>query len=598
MESAACCQQTGGQPASVSFAFAAICDSCIFKSKPGSNAFENIKILLYCIVQERYVIIIENQLYIEVTEMRSRNRIFAGVLAVCLAGLLTACEQKANLADGITEQNLEAVKEAAEAGADLNHMRIVSLLPAEKNPLKKAITDQNWPIIRYLTEAGADLNAADSQGITPLMYAAGAGYDHCGFLDSFSADLEIVKFLTEQGADLCLTDRNGYSALDYAIRHAEYDQVSEIAEYLLESGSAVTDQTMELALEASAKGCFQYLLLRQTAEKRLEQGKDTGLEPLLEAVVRGKQNEAKQLLGLIPADSNERGRLLACAAAFGDPELVELIAEKIHADLDYFWDPAGNSLLMIAAQCGNQEVFDQLFFSESQLWETDGNGDYLAALAIQRGQTFVLQRLFGLYTTEIQEIDNGYFGECLIGAVVRSGDIELMKSLLTAGYPLDDAWSYCIYEAVAADQGSMLDFLIEHRPDSMLYPAYPSQALNISAKRGDLELAEKLITLGIEINGDLSGTPLFYAIKANQLEMVRFLLENQADPNAVSESWEFETGYGDTPLLTAIQCGHLDIIKLLIEHGSEIEREGALRLAKRYSSKRVITYLERLTATI
>ena len=144
----------------------------------------------------------------------------------------------------------------------------------------------------------------------------------------------------------------------------------------------------------------------------------------------------------------------------------------------------------------------------------------------------------------------------------------------------------------------MLDFLIAHRPDSMLYPAYPSHALNISAQRGDLKLAKKLIASGSGVNEDLIGTPLFYAIKGNQIEMVRFLLEKKADPNTVSDGWEDEYGYKNTPLMTAIQCGHLEIIQLLIEHGAEFDRDKALKLARQYSSKRVRAYLEQLTATI
>jgi ankyrin repeat protein len=58
-------------------------------------------------------------------------------------------------------------------------------------------------------------------------------------------------------------------------------------------------------------------------------------------------------------------------------------------------------------------------------------------------------------------------------------------------------------------------------------------------------------------------TPLMHAAHAGNLELVRLLLENGADPNA-------KNGEGKTPLMFARENGRAEVAELLRKHGATV----------------------------
>lgn len=84
---------------------------------------------------------------------------------------------------------------------------------------------------------------------------------------------------------------------------------------------------------------------------------------------------------------------------------------------------------------------------------------------------------------------------------------------------------------------------------------------------GNLDELQRLIDSGINVNardpGGSRETPLHVAIGRANHPAVRLLLENGADPNAVSR-------YEITPLRMAAQSGHMDIARALVDHGAEL----------------------------
>ena len=86
-------------------------------------------------------------------------------------------------------------------------------------------------------------------------------------------------------------------------------------------------------------------------------------------------------------------------------------------------------------------------------------------------------------------------------------------------------------------------------------------------------------------------TPLHIAITKKHFEIVKLLVENEADVNV-------ETVFNWTPLHFAIRDGHLEIIKLLITNGAKVNlidtygRIPPLELAKQKKNSAVIEYLE------
>ncbi|KAK2706489.1 hypothetical protein QYM36_016505 [Artemia franciscana] len=115
--------------------------------------------------------------------------------------------------------------------------------------------------------------------------------------------------------------------------------------------------------------------------------------------------------------------------------------------------------------------------------------------------------------------------------------------------------------------------------------------LHIAVRNGRIDLCDLLISYGATVDGmNLKNeTPLVTAIKANNPEMVKYLLESGANPNcsqclhhAVSEAKEnlcqLLISYGanvdainmkcETPLVTAILNNNSDMVKYLLESGA------------------------------
>jgi len=110
------------------------------------------------------------------------------------------------LAGAARAGDLSAIRRLVQAGADLNEASGVN----DWTPLHHAIHKNQPGSVRLLLELGADVNAPSPQGVTPLMMAAGYGYD------------PIVRTLLDYHADPSLKDAHGETALSHA-RHGATD---------------------------------------------------------------------------------------------------------------------------------------------------------------------------------------------------------------------------------------------------------------------------------------------------------------------------------------------------------------------------------------
>lgn len=91
-----------------------------------------------------------------------------------------------------------------------------------------------------------------------------------------------------------------------------------------------------------------------------------------------------------------------------------------------------------------------------------------------------------------------------------------------------------------------------------------------AAKTGDLQIAQRLLSLGADIDGFVFAdeTPLSQAILARQYEMVAFLIERGADVNkAVPFNRQLRS-----PMSVAQKWGEPAIIELLRHHGPEAQK--------------------------
>ena len=118
-------------------------------------------------------------------------------------------------------------------------------------------------------------------------------------------------------------------------------------------------------------------------------------------------------------------------------------------------------------------------------------------------------------------------------------------------------------DTVALLLDSNLDFKI-NRVDSRLY----SSILMVAIKNNiNKELIQKILDLGANVNrtNGKDMTPLLFAAKYRDVDVVNMLLEHNADINKSNIN-------GDTALILAARYNNSDVVKLLLEKNADIDK--------------------------
>ena len=112
--------------------------------------------------------------------------------------------------------------------------------------------------------------------------------------------------------------------------------------------------------------------------------------------------------------------------------------------------------------------------------------------------------------------------------------------------------------------------------------------LIFACKRKQLEIANFLIDKGADVNckeENTFETPLTYACKTSNSELVSNLLKHHANPNK-NNVWR------ETPLIIACENGDNDIVEQLVEHGASLikrrlDGKSALDLASPFTKSAI-----------
>jgi len=139
---------------------------------------------------------------------------------------------------------------------------------------------------------------------------------------------------------------------------------------------------------------------------------------------------------------------------------------------------------------------------------------------------------------------------------------EVRDLLLSRGVPLE------LHEAAAAGDVARVKELVEK--DASLAKGFSPDGfpiLALAAVFGQFEVTKYLHAKGGDVNAAATNgsgyNALTGAVTSGHTEIVKWLLENGADPN-----YRYANNY--SPLLNAAANGHLEILKLLIAHGADL----------------------------
>ncbi len=372
----------------------------------------------------------------------------------------------------------DKVRKLLQEGAD-PEMGIAALREAAKNG--------HLDTVNALLDQGININAKDSGGMTALHYAAMNDYP------------SVVKILISKGADVNLKLNGGATALHLAAGRGNV----EIVEYLLSHGAEVNtkDDSGRTPLQQAAVGgtreicstlithgavyddVFTAAALNDTNKVEALLEKDSKLvstkgaydeTPLHWAAMGGGLDTAALLLSRgAEVDARARSREmspLCMAAMHGHPEVAQLL-------LDKGADPQFKSVL------GYTPLF----------WAVTSRKQGAAELLI-------------LHAAHVAP--ESAEGQMILHRTAEAGKKDLVRLMISNG------WNYDIFCAAALGDVDQATLLLKKNPELLRATCALGVFSSSDARTRNLE------------------TPLHWAVSCNQKEMVKFLLDRGADPNA------------------------------------------------------------------
>src|SRR5262245_12921602 len=265
---------------------------------------------------------------------------------------------------------------------------------------------------------------------------------------------------------------------------------------------------------------------------------------------------------------------LHLAVREGHLDLVRYLVQQGALDPTYKTHPFMDPLVTVADDRGFGEIQDLLeqSLNDSKLtraWGDTGKIDYGKDETRRRFQELVDKNEHAEVETllkdrpELALDEDAFWGEGILAMPAKDGDRKMLELLMRYGARVPDIakWSpeyyFKRYESAA--------YLMENgmNPNHMNWRHVT--LLHEMARRGDLRKARLLLDLGADINPldeEYRSTPLGFAARWGQREIVTFLLERGADVNKAGAKWA-------TPLAWARKKGHADIEADLLQSGAQ-----------------------------
>jgi tankyrase len=403
--------------------------------------------------------------------------------------------------------------------------------------LQAARTGDEQVLMALLTPLNVNCHAGDGRKSTPLHLAA--GYNRVG----------VVKLLLQHGADVHAKDKGGLVPLHNACSYGH----RELTEALLGHGANVNALDLwqftplhEAASKARMEVCS--LLLSHGADPTIPNcHSKTALDlstsdmnrerldmefkgyQLLNSAERGDLSRAKKLLTCTPQLISFQHMLtldsaLHCATASKRKSLVELLVRR-GADVN-----TRNKLMMtplhVASEKGHGAIVELLTKHGARVNEADHLGQTPLHVAAQAGRVGVARFLLVNGADQNTRTTAGQDAEM----VATPGVVKVLR------------------ERPACSNSDIESQLLE------------------AAKNGEIEVVKRLCTLRNVNCRDMQGrfsTPLHFAAGYNRVDVVEYLLQQNADVTAKDKG-------GLVPLHNACSYGHYEVGEQLVQHMTNV----------------------------
>jgi ankyrin repeat protein len=399
-----------------------------------------------------------------------------------------------------------------EFAMDKNHKEIAKLLIEQgiDISLHTAVRLGNLETVKSLVEDVDEINAKDSQGRTPLYFAAQSGQK------------DIVEYLITHGADVNAENNRGETPLQLAV----YKDHKEIAELLIEHGAGVSlNIVARLGNLAGVK-------------KLIDEGANVNIEgrygetPLHDAANKGHEEIAELL---IAKGANINAGLytpLHTAVSKGRMDIVKLLLQN-GANINAQDEEGGTGTAPLHILAKYKHDYSNYDYTKIDMIE----------LLIANGADVNLKD----------------HGQTPLHLTVHSDQKDVVEFLIAKGADVDaedNAGRTALDVAVEEYNKDIVKLLVDKGATASIHAV---------AFTGDINRVKVFIEGGGSLDtADPSGlTPLYYAAAGNHRDIVELLVSRGANVNIIVDKWK-------TPLTAAIGAKSTDIVEYLVDHGANI----------------------------
>ncbi|CAH0395611.1 unnamed protein product [Bemisia tabaci] len=425
-------------------------------------------------------------------------------------------------------------------------------------------------IVNFLLSKKADVHKTTEYGWVPLHAAA------------FYGHLEVVEALIRRGAGVNVRIVNGSTPLHFAVENGH----ERVARTLLQSGADpnISDKQkghtpLHNAALLGHEG-IAHVLLENGANAKATTF--LGGTPLHFAAMKGHLKIAADLLAQnvdIHAKDTSECAPLHYAARQEHTRIVKILI-KHGADVNVE-GPQGLTSLHLAAKAGHESVMNVLISQKIGINKQDSYGNTALFYAASSGKCNVIEVL--LKNKAAVNIAN-YNGETPVQAALESGCEDCVRILIAKSDLNDSSPELFLIQAIAGNKSHILRYCLENnfqKHSSILKNGLAlclavgtknKESIELLIKHGAdvnaildtntpiLPVVQNLMSkFGVDVNTILGGSmPLISAVRINQIDIVKLLLDLGADVNAQKGE----------PLHRAVLLGRKDIIKVLLDRGA------------------------------
>ncbi|XP_044729552.1 serine/threonine-protein phosphatase 6 regulatory ankyrin repeat subunit A-like [Chrysoperla carnea] len=436
-------------------------------------------------------------------------------------------------------------------------------------PLQLAMIIAHLEILKFLIAKGADINVVDNKMVKPAVLAGNKDIvetllktkPHINIKDPEYAELlhsaiikghtHLVKYFIKKGFDV---NSNNFLNVTPLYIAAGIDQ-EEIAEILITNGANVNVVTeggapLHVATEHGHNNVVQ-ILLRNGASIDIKDSKNR--TPLELAVVHGYVQIVKMFLQFNKVNINgtTQDGLTLLHIASQEESNLNMVKFLVNIGCDVnAKNNKGSKPIHIAAREGNKDIVEFFLSKGLSINEYGSKNQTLLHYAAIEGHLEVIKYLIA-QGANINAKDSDGITPMHIAANFgcKKDAIEILIN------------NYGIYNAA--------DNMLGLRPVDVAYNEDVKYLFTLieklfeSVKCNDSSEVENSIRAGAYVNAKNAdnATSLHYAAWKGYDKVVKILLQNKANPNAVGKN-------GFTPIHYATKFSHLKIVKILLYHGA------------------------------